>query len=996
MLNKDLFKNPPSEYRGVPFWSLNDKLCEEEIVRQIHEMKKGGLGGFFLHAREGLITPYLSSEWMDIIERAAVEADKLGMFAWLYDEDRWPSGFAGGKVPALGREYRPKALMLTMYERLDKVVDAIKIFKGDLQGEKVVNLEPVGEGEKEEKGKIYLYFVLAYAPIGQPWFSNFSYVDMLNPKAVSAFIKTTYEEYYNRLKKYIGKSVPGIFTDEPNFSATGFPTITFKRGPKYPPAFLPWTEKLPEIFKEKHGYNILEHLPSLFFDVGDYHKVRYDFWRTVTELFIESFSKQIFEWCDKHSLLSTGHYLYEDFLISQLTHIGAAMPHYEYQHVPGIDHLGRHIEYNLTVKQVASVANQLGRQRVLCEAYGTSGQNLSFEDRKWIGDWLYVLGVNLLNHHLELYTMRGKRKRDYPPNLFWQQPWWKYNRLIEDYFARLSYVLSQGQRIVDVLLLHPIGSAWALYTPYNTAKVKELDRKFLWLIKELLDLKIDYELGDEILIEKYGKVEGEKIVIGRCKYSIVIIPPSLTLASSTFNLLKRFVEEGGKVIAIKPLPTLIDGKESKELKDFLSKVTVIELDRHGILSAFKDYQRFVAIEDGEGKNIDPLWYHLRKKDDSYILFIANTDNKNSYKAVIKIRGEFYVEEWNPLTGDVDTPYIEKSGEYIILKKEFPQAGSLLLMLYPGRKMDVKEKKLEYETLYDVNLTENWKCKALDYNALLLDYCKAKIVGSDLNEDERVPVLKAHQKALEAGYGNLFELKFEFKVDFKREKKRDIYLVLETPEKYTIEVNGKEVRYSGEGCWIDTTFMKIKIDGLIKNGLNTIVLKGKTDFDTELENIYIVGDFAVKNINNEDFIITDTPENLKPGDFVLQGYPFYAGTISITSSIKIDKIPDKAILILDDLNAIVTEVIVNDKLAGHIFLHPHQINITKYLKPGENTIELRLVNSLRNLLGPHHHKAGELYAVGPESFLDEKNWTDKYNFVPFGVKNIKIRFFKQIS
>src|ERR1043166_6490065 len=145
----------------------------------------------------------------------------------------------------------------------------------------------------------------------------------------------------------------------------------------------------------------------------------------------------------------------EDSLRYQLQWITAAMPHYEFMQQPGIDHLRRNIEDVITAKQCSSVANQLGIVRRLSEMYGCSGQHMSFEDRKWIGDWHLVLGINFVCHHLCLYSMKGCLKRDFPPNLYYQQPWWPENRIVDDYLARLCYALSQGQPRIDILLLHP-------------------------------------------------------------------------------------------------------------------------------------------------------------------------------------------------------------------------------------------------------------------------------------------------------------------------------------------------------------------------------------------------------------------------------------------------------------------------------------------------------------------------------------------------------------
>ena len=111
-LSKELFQNPTSEYRGTPFWAWNGKLSKEELLRQIHIFKKMGLGGFHMHVRTGMATPYLSDEYMDLIKACVDKAKSEDMLAWLYDEDRWPSGAAGGFVTKEPK-FRARQLLIT-------------------------------------------------------------------------------------------------------------------------------------------------------------------------------------------------------------------------------------------------------------------------------------------------------------------------------------------------------------------------------------------------------------------------------------------------------------------------------------------------------------------------------------------------------------------------------------------------------------------------------------------------------------------------------------------------------------------------------------------------------------------------------------------------------------------------------------------------------------------------------------------------------------------
>ncbi len=989
-MDKWVFKNPGKEFRGAPFWSLNDKLEDSELSRQISLMDDGWFGGFFLHAREGLVTPYMSEEWLNRIETCLKEAEKRGMYAWLYDEDKWPSGFAGGVVPASNRDYRVKALAMTISGVIINSPELLKVFECDFADGKPSNLRAVEACERPKTGKSYINFYIWIAPIGSKWFDGFSYIDTLNSEAVRKFIESTYERYYQRFKGWIGKTIPGIFTDEPNY-------LSGQESLNYPA--VPWTNRFPEFFKSKLGYDITDHLPSLFFDVGDYYKIRYDFWRTLTELFIESYSKQIYEWCDKHGLKYTGHYLSEESLTSQIRVIGAAMPHYEYMHIPGVDHLCRNIDEVLTIKQVASVANQLGKERVLSETYGCSGQNLSFEDRKWIGDWEYVLGVNFLNHHLSLYSMRGRRKRDYPPNIFYQQPWWKFNHLVESYFTRLSYALSRGVRVVDVLIIHPIGSGWAAFSPLNTSEVDELNKSLEKTFRTLLEKHWDFEFGDEFIISKYGNVENEHLIVGRCRYRAVIIPPSLTLAEFTVKLLEEYTANGGLLIAIEPVPRMVDGKPSSRIETLLEKAVRVKNPSEAVDVLNEKIEKRVSINSLKNDSSN-VWYHLRRDGSQQILFLVNLSRSQKVDLEVGLLGRGGLEEYDPFTGDVKTADQSVRGNYVYTKVSLPPVGSRLFVLDETESPETAEYK-QLKVVEELTVAKPWKISRKSLNALTLDYCS---VGFEGVWTGKIPTWKAQKIVDGLGYGKRFTLKYEFTVDLKN-LDREVWLALESPEKFKIKVNGLDVSYKLEyGWWIDTSFKQIPIKGFIKNGLNVVELESVKTFtkymvsgtdahelETEVESIYIVGEFAVENIGNREFKIIEEDQYYEGGDLTKRGYPFYAGEVSIEGMLKFEEKPSGRIfLVLNGLNATVAQVKLNGRDVGYIFLKPHEVEITDFVKPGVNEIEIVLVNTLRNLLGPHHHKAGELTAVGPYSFQDELNWVDYYNFVQYGLDEIKIQ------
>ena len=984
MLSKDLFKEPPKEYRGVPFWSINDELNSEEVARQIGILDEGGFGGVFFHAREGLLTPYMSEGWFRAFESAVKEASRRGMYVWIYDEDRWPSGFASGIVPSLGPEYRAKAIVMIPSGTPMNGPDVVAVYECRTNE---VGM-PIECGKPSGSGGIYLNFVKYVASIGDQWYGGFSYVDLLNPKVVDKFIEASYEPYVKRFREYIGKVIPGVFTDEPNLVSSRPPLrrprfIMIARGHPYPIFSLPWTDELPEVFRRLNGYDVVEHLPELFFNIGNYRKVRYDYWRTLTMMFVENFSRRIYEWCSANGLRFTGHYLMEDTLLSQLV-VGAVMPHYEYMHVPGMDHLClRTWEMLLTAKQVASVANQLGKERVLSETYGATGVHPSFEDRKWIGDFLYALGVNLLNHHLVPYSMRGRRKADYGLIIHWGQPWWPYNRLIEDYFARLSYVLSQGVRLVETLVIHPMGSVWATYSPVNEDEARFIDGSFMELLRELVRLHVDFELGDEALLAKYGRVEGGRLIVGRSSYRVVVIPPSYTLSRSTLNLIREFAKAGGLIVAVKPTPTMVDGVESPEVKEALANARVVDSIKQ-LGDALRDVDWFVKVVGGDGD----VLHHVRQVDGQYVVFLANVSRENEHEVEVSVKGMYSVEEWDPFTGEVKDYPAAVSGGSTVIRVRLKPVGSMLLVLRQGVPK-VQGGAGRMVKVAEVDLGGEWGIEVLNDNVVVLDYARVKEGDS---WSSPMPMPKIADMIANGRLGSGIVLRFELNISSM--PKGSVYLVIERIKGIRrVSVNGIDVDLNRpEGHWVDSNFPKYEISRFIKQGLNTIDVELAAPLSLELEPIYVMGRFTVRQRPMaQSEVLGEVPASVKLGDLTSQGFPFYAGSVKLTRKVNVESMHKSAILKIRHRSTLAV-VYVNGVEAGKAIGSVDSIDVSRLIRPGENTVEVLLIGHLGNALGPLHRRDAGV-CVGPEHYyVVNENWTDDYVLKPFGLLEARLEFY----
>ena len=1013
------FRNPPKEYREVPFWSWNDELDPQELRRQIALMDEAGWGGFFMHARVGLRTRYLGQQWMACIRACVDEARKRGMGAWLYDEDKWPSGFAGGLSVAPNPGYRAQYLACKVDNRPALVAERIATFAAREVAGQLTDIRaddtPALAGDAER----VVQFYPQTAPLGQAWFNDYTYLDLLNPAAVRAFLDSTHEAYARSFGDDFGGAVPGIFTDEPQLAAAGKLAI-------------PWTDGFAAYFQARNGYDLLPHLPALFFDVGEFHHVRYDYWRTITERFVESYTRQMYAWCDAHYLAYTGHYNAEDSLLSQIQWIGAAMPHYPSMHVPGIDKLGRLINAGpgtlLTVKQLDSVVCQGGKPRALCENYGCSGQDFAHTGRKWIGDWAYVLGITLNNPHLSLYSMRGQRKRDYPQDIFYQQPWWPENRLIADYFARLSTVLSQGQRVVDVLVIHPIGSAWTLYRPGADYAVKQLDQALDDLLTTLMRAHRDFHLGDEMLMEPGAPCEasvatdekGPRLDVGKMAYRAVIVPPGTTLAQNTVRLLCEFAAVGGTVLALEPRPTLINGRpatapvilsEAKNLQPVLpATARTVTLDTlPGVLDEALPFDVRVPGRPA-------IWAHHRRMGEMDCYFLANTDLDSGGVATVYLQGTGRLEAWEPATGEVRPLPSRQCDGITEVTLDFPPVGSHLLVLHRGQTSEVVRTCGSAQTLevlkMEIPLDDTWHVALGGPNALTLDTPQVRI-GDEGDWSEPMHVLDAHGAVARAGVGVPFALRFTF--DAAVRPAGPLYLVVESPERFEIAVNGLAVASGDVGWWTDISFRKIDVSAAVRAGRNEVMLKGTFARDTELESVYLVGDFGVagRRLKEEsryngqvfdryapDFRVTEMPARVRARgqaaglalDLTAQGLPFFAGRVTLRQAVTLPTFDGRAVLELHNLRAAVAHVRVNGQYQGTVAWLPHRVDVTPGLRPGENVIEIELVGTLRNLLGPHHLSGGDMAWTGPGEFRDKGRWTDDYILAPFGLDGVTLAVF----
>lgn len=914
-------KSVEKKYKCLPFWSWNDELDKKKLVKQVEWMNDNGVGGFFMHARGGLKTPYLGDKWHECIEACSKRALELGMEAYAYDENGWPSGFVGGKL-------------LEDIENRDKYLTHSF---GEYDENALVSYDISGDGLKraDKSSKNCLNVYDHYSA---------STADILNPEVVDKFIALTHEEYKKR-DKY---QLKGFFTDEPQYYRWD----------------TPYTRVLPDYFKKEYGEDILDGLGLLFIEKEGYRSFRYKYWKAMQSLMINSFGKKIYDWCDENGYKLTGHYIEEGCLDGQMLCCGGIMPFYEYEHIPGIDYLGNWITDGLAERQVVSVASQLGKNQILTETYAGCGWDISPKELKKIAESQYVHGVSLMCQHLLPFEEHGQRKRDYPAHFSDVNPWIKKGFLeFNDYFSVLGKMLSTSKESVRVGVFHPIRSAYFNYKrfdPTNRSGIGELEESLKSLVRELGKRGVLYHFLDETIMSRHARVENGTLYVGKCEYDYIIFPKIYTMDKSSEELISKFVEGGGRVLLMDDAPSYLEGEKF----DYSYLKTNTSLDEIINSQPFKI-----------GENESVRLTYRTDEDGKAFIYAVNLGKKASVDILVDGAKSFDAYDiMTDTTKNVSTRVDFEDGESFIL--------------YPSKNEPQPKREL-----YDLSIDGEFTVEPT-LNYLTLDTLRYSLDGISYS-DKRYHIC-AFDELLRKKYEGKLYLKYEFDI---RSIPKTCYMYLENENVHGVLVNGKEVTLCQENDF-EVAKSRYDIASALALGKNEAVividyyqgenvyyalfgenvtegLKNCLAYDTEIEPIYLKGDFGVfgtfedgqsnRVILGSDFYIDNQKTTLT--SFIKDGFPFFAGDISIRKKITVED--TNARLVFREPFLLI-DVTINDTYAGRMMFNS-SLDISSYLKKGENEIKLTITLGNKNLLGPFHTIDELCGFVGPDTFERFGSW-----------------------
>jgi len=474
--------------------------------------------------------------------------------------------------------------------------------------------------------------------------------DYQNPAAGAALIDIVHGEMERRFAAELGKGIAGSFQDE-------FPAL---------PHF---STRLPEEFKRRAGYDLLERLPALYDDVVDGFddasvpttaQIRCDANRVAAELCEEAFFIPLHEWHERYGMLCgydqtvrnadpvRGEQYYVDYF--------RTMRHYS---VPGNDMDG-------DIKPHQSIAELYGQPRVWIEAFHSSGWGQTLEEIATLLHPWYADGGTLFNPHAIYYSIHGSYWEWAPPDTGWRQPYFAHYPVLADYVSRLSWLLSQGTREVRVGVLHPASTVHAGTGFSGSSALAQEAQDAYWKVQgSLRSARMDYIILDEESVTR-GEAADGILTTGPARLRVVILPAAQALTAEALNKLAVFAEMGGTVLVAGPAPSIAADRTVSEeafqtrVKALMARATVLA-DANGAAEAVE------AATDRDVK--ERLPYMRRHIGDRDFYFVLSDDGtpangqaryaindrelwKRPERLSVALQGDGMPEFWDALSGKV--------------------------------------------------------------------------------------------------------------------------------------------------------------------------------------------------------------------------------------------------------------------------------------------------------------------------------------------------------
>ena len=545
--DKNILKNPPNEYAVAYSWNWNAPVSREGIIERLDGFVKAGIGCLYIlpltkdfrpeRLRTFMDPEYLTPEFFELVSFALREAKKRGILAWVYDEGGWPSGGACGLTFRQNPDailYKPAARTVTLAcdERFVPEENFIALFDGKrrLPDDYIAT----------NKRTLTAYYLV-------PEFYENNRIDGTSETATDTFINNTYEAYKAAIGDLFGEDMPLFFTDEP-----GLLRETAAKG-------------LFDKFIKEYGYDLRDYIYVILNDgdgaVTEEEKRERIDWATLTgKLYRENTYEKLHNWCEKNGVYFSGHLDLDNRPWGSLakgyfSHIDILRTF----HVPGIDVIWEQIRvprgegavddetrgFGFFPRLAQSAARVEGHNLTLTETFSIYGDGVTPDEIKYALNYQAVRGINVFNILALPYGKARCAALMMRPAFCPEKPGFYNLKHINEYYARLSYLLRLGYAEGDTALYHPCSDFAAGNEASDNANVS-----FKAAGTSLEERNIPFDIIDDNVIRDAVDT-GDGLKIGDAIYRHITVPACKYMPEDVKKKIAPYLGEGAPTYRFK-------------------------------------------------------------------------------------------------------------------------------------------------------------------------------------------------------------------------------------------------------------------------------------------------------------------------------------------------------------------------------------------------------------------------------------------------------------
>ena len=974
------FRDPSGDYVPLLMWFWSDVVTKEQITFQMEKMREQNIQNFFVHPSGGICTEYLSDEYKELIRFVVSEAKRLGMHYWIYDEYDWPSGIAGGELCRRYPQYRKKQLQV-FDQNLHIAGELVKLAcRGQLVGAQLVTekngltfaRDITGECKLEHHGE-YTELTYKYDECNIPGRALFffsavdldvrpsgdaregaervgGYVDMLSREAVGKFIELTHEWYKDAVGDEFGKTVRGVFTDEPT------PNIMY-----YYTAAGIWNDDFPAEFEKDHGYSILPWLYTLWgFEAKRPEEIRAqsDYRATVKRLYFDAFMSQIHDWCKANGLIYTGHFGGEENMMNNLAQ-GDMLEELMLFDMPGADSIlsTERIdtpEFDIAGKLASTAAKFIGSDRVLCETFTGSGWRVRFPMMRRIANRLLVLGVNWIQYMGAFYNMGGAAKNfpgGWAPSHNYNNTMFRHYHDLNKYIAGFQALSAKTRPDSNVLLFLPLQQTIHDRHHWINGKWNEFDafdsffeRSFISTMNALIYEGVALDLFSENLTDAITVHDGYVEAYGY-RYDTLVFPRMHYVNSKTRALIENLKNHDVKMVFTYAMPGVDTGTGLPFDPGFQMEVSntscCLQRDDNAWFIAMDDPDKLdvyrSAVREVIGKrslNIvadNGVYIGQRSNEETELWFLCNDKLEEATAIIDALPGMQIIgadTEQAPVYTVEDGRIRVTLRGYEMLAILRDKNGTELPVSTPAALPAKANMVLEAPYAFTAEegnfLPVNYEM--YDPDTGLWDPCRYMYYSD-----------KIHLRT-----GEQYKLRARVQIDAVPEK---LLLNTEIRRVSRIAVNGTELELCVNCKRFTPADYTGEITALVHEGENIIELEGTMQNFAKFSRppyLYLSGSFLL----DADDHITAAAAEIPAIGWEKAGYPYYCGDGIYKIAVTVDGRWEKAVLTVPTED--VAMVWVNGEYVGKKLWLYREMDVTGFLKPGENTVEIRTTSTRANM------------------------------------------------